>query len=48
MFEKASVSVDGKMYAVFNWQMQSYATGLWFPEEYLEQLGMSLDDFLTA
>lgn len=45
MIEKASVSVDGKMYAVFNWQMQSYATGLWFPEEYLEQSGMSLDDF---
>lgn len=43
--EIASVSVDGRMYAVPNWQMQSYATGLWFPEEYLTQSGFSLDDF---
>lgn len=45
--EKAAVTVDGKMYAVPNWQTQAYATGLWFEENWLKEAGFTPDDFET-
>lgn len=45
--EKKSVSIDGKMYAVPNWQIQAKSTSLSFDKEKLDSTGMTLDDFNT-
>lgn len=43
--EKKGASVDGRIYAVPNWQVEAISAGLAFPTELLKKTGMSLDDF---
>lgn len=45
--EKKSVSVDGKLYAIPNWQIQAKSTALMFDKEKLDSTGMKLEDFNT-
>jgi len=42
--ERRAVTVDGKIYAVPNWQVQARAMGFSFPKEKFELTGMSLDE----
>ena len=43
--EKTAVTVDEKIYAVPNWQVQARALGIHFPKEVLEQSSFTLNDF---
>lgn len=43
--ERKGAAVDGKIYAVPNWQVQARAMGFSFPKELLDKTGMTLDDF---
>lgn len=43
--EKKAASVNGRIYAVPNWQVQARAMGFSFPKELLDKTGMTLDDF---
>lgn len=43
--EKKGAAVNGKIYAVPNWQVQARAMGFIFPKELLDKSGMSIDDF---
>lgn len=45
--EKLSVSMDGKMYAIPNWQIQAKSTSLSFDKEKLDSTGMTLEQFKT-
>lgn len=40
----AATKVNGKIYAVPNWQMQTRATAVYAPKEYLDIAGMTIDD----
>ncbi len=41
--EKDAVTVNGKMYAVPNWQVQARAAGFCFPKEMVEKTGIDID-----
>lgn len=43
--ERKGAAVDGKIYAVPNWQVQARSMGFSFPQELLDKTGMTLDDF---
>lgn len=43
--EKKSAAVNGRIYAVPNWQVQARALGFDFAKEVLDQTGMKLEDF---
>lgn len=43
--EKKSASIDGRIYAIPNWQIQAKSTALYFDKEKIDSTGMKIEDF---